>query len=174
MDQETIDRCARLHIYWITPCIAQGRFPTLERRQELRRAGVTHLLNVSDAPMPFAATDFGFAEASSISITDLKRIPTDVAIRCLDALHHILSECESRVYIHCTAGQNRSPTILWLYLLACAVDPNTARLMIESRNFDAVAGHKTLCDPELLETVRQHGAKHFLPLQRPESVTPIS
>jgi hypothetical protein len=173
MDRATIDRCAQMHIFWITPCIAQGRFPTPERRAELHRSGVTHLLNVSDAPMPFAAADSEFAEVESISINDLERIPAEVALRCVKTLHRMLLVDGSRVYIHCTAGQNRSPTILWLYLVACGVEPEAARQMIESKNFDAVAGHKTLCDPTLVETVRQHGATHFQPQLRPESVTPI-
>ena len=34
---------------WITRCIAQGGFPTAAEAHSLRKAGITHLLNVGDA-----------------------------------------------------------------------------------------------------------------------------
>ena len=37
-------------------------------------------------------------------------------------------EPDSQVYIHCIAGQLRSPTALWLYLMACGVPPMGTKL----------------------------------------------
>ena len=60
-------------------------------------------------------------------------MPDDLALTCLATLHRMVCESEARVYLHCIAGQNRSPTVLWLYLVACGLPPEQAKVIIEAR-----------------------------------------
>jgi protein-tyrosine phosphatase len=91
---------------------------------------------------------------------------------CLDAIHEMLCVSDSKVYIHCVAGQNRSPTILWLYFVACGMPPTVAKSLITERAMDAVPGHQQLVDDQLVAAVVAHGAKQFIPLSDPDILTP--
>ena len=153
-------------IYWITRRIAQGRFATRERASHLRNEGITHILNVGESASIIKANDYGFKDDRDCPVADFQRIPEAVALTCLDALHEMLLVKESKVYIHCVAGQNRSPTILWLYLVACGMPPAVAKFLITNHTLDAVPGHSQLVDDQLIAAVVAHGAKRFLPLRR--------
>jgi hypothetical protein len=161
-------------IYWITPCIAQGAYPEEPALRELRRQKVTHIVNVGTAPLPRIASELGFTELFWKGVTDLVRIPDSEALECLTVMHRFLAQPDSAFYIHCVAGQNRSPTILWLYLIACGTTPARAKEMIESNTLDAIAGHPKLIDDALVQTVQRYGKQHFQPLQRTEIIVPIT
>lgn len=62
--------------------------------------------------------------------------------------------------------------MLWLYLLACGMQPVEAKALIEDRTLDAVAGHPKLVDDTLVRTVQTYGASRFVPLSRPEVLEP--
>ena len=79
----------------------------------------------------------------------------------------------SRVYVHCTAGQLRSPTIVWLYFVACGIEPHAAGTLIGERAPDAAPGHSKLVDEALVVRVIRHGQDNYLPLPRPEILTPV-
>lgn len=168
MDRAGFEKSMRRQIFWITRCIAQGPFATEARGAELLMDRVTHVLNVSDTPCRIHAGPDGFEEVAWEPVSDLERIPDELALRCLDTLHRMLTRPESRVYVHCVAGQIRSPTILWLYFVACGLSPSQARQRIEERTLDAVAGHSRLIDRNLVELVQRHGKAHYQPLPRPE------
>ncbi len=155
-------------IFTLTAGIAQGRFATLSQLEPLRQAGVTHLLNVSDTPSHLQAEDGPFAEVAWHPLADDRRLPNDQALGVLDALHRMVCQPGSRVYVHCVAGWIRSPTIVWLYLLACARDREQTTQAIVSRNYDAQPGHPGLIDDELIRLVVQHGQGHYLPHPRGE------
>ncbi len=157
----------RNRIYWITKRIAQGQFATRERAVILREQGITHVLNVSDSGSIISASEFGFQEVIDCPLVDFQRIPDDLVGRTLDVLHSMLAQSESCVFIHCVAGQNRSPSILWLYFVACGMQPEDARTLITDRSPDAVPGHHKLVDRGLEEFVKLHGALHYLPLKDP-------
>ena len=157
MGQPTSWEDFRTQFSWITPRIAQGPFASEPRGVRLRAEGVTHILNVGEAPGVLTAGPGGFREVAWQPVEDLARIPDEAAIACIDALHRMLGESGSKVYVHCIAGQNRSPTVLWLYLVACGHDPAAAKRLIEGRNMDAVAGHSRLVDEELIRRVVLHG-----------------
>ena len=159
-------------VYWITKRIAQGQFATPERAAVLRDQGVTHILNVGEGGSIISAESFGFREVRDCPVVDLQRIPSDVATGAMDALHAMLSFSESRVFIHCIAGQNRSPSILWLYFVACGMSPDDARTLITERSPDAVPGHGQLVDDRLISVARSHGAKYYLPLTDPTVLEP--
>ena len=149
-------------VYWITPRIAVGRFVSPERANYLRSCGVTHILNVGESPSVVCAEDFGFQQIVDRPIVDLTRVPDSVAVDCLADLHAMLSDSpDSKVYVHCLAGQNRSPTIIWLYLIARGMDPKQAKDRITTRAFDAVPGHSAMVDDALIRLVTEFGAQYL-------------
>ncbi len=151
-------------VFWITKRIAQGQFATPERAGVLRDQGVSHVLDVGEGGSVISAETFGFCEVRDCPVVDLQRIPDGVALSAMDSLHEMLAEPESHVFIHCIAGQNRSPTILWLYFIACGVSPDEARTLICSRSPDAVPGHGQLVDTLLVDLAKSHGGTHYVPL----------
>ncbi len=153
-------------MFQITRNIWQGRFASRKRLDGLRRHGITHVLNVGESPNQLTETDGPFQKMEWIPIADLTLIPTDDAIRCVDALHACVCDGDSNVYIHCVAGWNRSPTILWLYLVACGFDTSTARSMIDSKSYDSVPGHPLLINDVLVTAIIDHGAERFTPHPR--------
>ncbi len=162
----------RHRVYWITRRIAQGAFATDARAEYLLAEGITHVLNVSDAPSVVAAANGGFQCVRDCPVRDLERIPDDVAVRCLDALHAMLCDPGSKAYIHCTAGQNRSPVVLWLYLVACGLSRDKAAKMITDRSPDAVPVHSRLVDDQLVSLAQRRGRDHFLPLPDGDILSP--
>jgi hypothetical protein len=160
-------------MYRITRALSVGRFPTPERAADLLAAGVTHVLNVSGGPSVLAAAEGSFREVAWVPLTDFGRVPEPLAVRALDTLHRMAGEPGSHVYVHCVFGQNRSPTVLWLYLVACGLPPEEARELIQSRSPDAIAGHPRLVTPELVRHVMTHGLVRYQPTLRPEVVAPF-
>src|SRR5438045_1136414 len=90
-------------LFWITRGISQGAFPTPADALHLRKAGITHLLNVGESPSVLHARD-GFEGVLWQPIADLERIPDEQALGCLDALHRLVLKPDSKVYVHCVAG----------------------------------------------------------------------
>src|SRR4051794_33978681 len=111
MERQTSWENIRTQFSWITPRIAQGPFAREPRGIRLLAEGVTHVLNVCEAPSVLTAGPGGFREVAWHPVEDLARIPDEAAIAGIDALHRMLGESGSKVYIHCIAGQNRSPTV---------------------------------------------------------------
>jgi protein-tyrosine phosphatase len=159
-------------VFPITKRIAIGQFASEERCCRLIDRGVTHVLNVSDCESLASTAKAGFRKVIDFSVADLARIPDEHALRCLDTIHGVMSEPGSKLYIHCTAGQNRSPTVLWLYLVACGMEAGKAKHLIVERCPDAVPGHGSLVDDELIAAVRIHGSGEFCPLEDPAILQP--
>jgi hypothetical protein len=160
---------ARQGLYWITHCIVQGGYPEEDDFKLLRSGGVTHLFNVDLPYQDRTSIDkHGFTGVVCKPIVDGQRIPDAVARDCLDALHGILSADNTKVYLHCHAGINRSPTLIWLYLIACGLKPNAARELIVSAAPHAVAGHPSLCDFGLYKSIEEYGRSYYRPLKRPD------
>jgi hypothetical protein len=164
----------RQQVFPITSALWLGPFASPERCPTLVAGGVTHLLNVGEAPSVLRPDDGPFREVAWHAITDLERIPNKLAVGCLSSLHRMVCEPESRVYVHCIAGWNRSPTIVWLYLVACGVSPEDSRRIIQQRAWDSVPGHSRLIDPALVAGVQAFGAESFLPHPRPEALEPFT
>jgi Swiss Army Knife protein, DSP-PTPase phosphatase domain len=158
-----LEQGLRQRIFWITRRLAIGQFATEERAQWLLEQGVTHVLNVGEGTSVVAESVAGFREVIEVPIEDLARIPDAVVIRCLKIVHDVMLQPDSKLYIHCIAGQNRSPTILWLYFVACGLSEEVARQMITLRSPDSVPGHGKLVDASLVVLVRRFGENNFLP-----------
>jgi hypothetical protein len=161
----------RRRVYPITHSLWIGPFASPERQPTLLAGGVTHILNVGEAPCVLSPGAGSLHEVTWRPVVDLERIPDAVALDCLDTLHRMVCEPGSRVYVHCLAGWNRSPTVLWLYLVGCGMDPDAAKALIVSRAWDAIPGHPRLVDAELLRVVCTH-ARRYLPHPRPEALEP--
>jgi len=154
----------------VTNDIYVGRFASRERLDKLRDVNITDILNVSDTPSQLTTTDGPFRSVTWLNIEDRTLIPTNMAIHAIDTIHQSLIAENGRVYVHCMAGWNRSPTILWLYLLACGIALEHAAGLICAEAFDAVPGHPLLVDSKLIATVQSHGRNKFLPHRRPAAI----
>lgn len=159
-------------MYRITQVLSVGRFATAERAEILRAAGVTHILNVSGGPSHLSAADGGFREVAWEPLEDHSRLPPHTLVDLLDTIHRMSCEPESQVYVHCVAGHLRSPTVLWLYFIACGVSPEEARAWIEQRSPDAAPGHSRMITDEHVCFAQQHGLANFQPHPRPETIVP--
>lgn len=147
-----------------------GPFASRERLEKLRASNTTDILNVSDTPSQLTMVNGPFRSVTWIDIEDRTLIPTDVAIKAMDTIHRSLIHDNGRVYVHCMAGWNRSPTILWLYLVACGLDTSDAARIICLNAFDAVPGHSLLIDSNLVANVQAHGRDRYRPHPRPAAI----
>jgi hypothetical protein len=157
----TLQRALQEGVFFITRRIATGQLVTPVRCNLRISRGVTHLLNVGESPSLPCVADAGFHQFADVSIEDLIRIPDATAITCLDFIRDALAAPDTKLFIHCTAGQNRSPTVLWLYLLACGMNADEARQLIVNHCPDAVPGHPSLVDAQLISVVKAYGSANF-------------
>lgn len=160
-------------MYRITQCLSVGRFPGAERAADLRAAGVTHVLNVSGTPNVLTAGDGGLRAVAWHPLDDSRRLSAPTACAILDALHAMAADPGAHVYVHCAAGQLRGPTVLWLYLIACGYDADSARAVIETRSPDAAPGPRRMVGPDLIPRVQMHGLAHYFPHPRGEALVPF-
>ena len=149
---------AKNGIYWITPRIAQGGFLLDRHHPFLRDGGVTHLLNL-DQPIfgQGQPEHLDFAQLIHLPIVDGRRIPDEKAVQILDQIHQIVMTESAKVYVFCNAGINRSPTVLWLYFIACGMGFEEAAERIVRRSPHAVPGHHALVNRSLVDLVLLHG-----------------
>jgi hypothetical protein len=159
-------------MYRITRVLSIGRFASPRRAQELRAVGVTHILNVSESPSEVSSRN-GFSNVEWLPLEDRSPLKPFTLIRLLDTLHAMAIEPDSHVYVHCVAGQLRSPTTLWLYLIACGISPEEARLWIEDRSPDAAPGSTRMVDESIIRFARQHGLAKYRPHPRTEVLAPF-
>src|SRR5262245_15628853 len=160
-------------MFRITQVLSIGPFASAERAEKLLDAGVTHMLNVSDAVSEVLASEAGFREVAWVPMSDSLRLPPATALQAIDTLHRLVSVPASHVYVHCRAGLVRAPTILWLYLIALGIPPRDARDWIEERVPMANPGSARMVNHRHVRLVQMHGLAHFFPHPRPEIVVPF-
>jgi protein-tyrosine phosphatase len=114
----------------ILPCLFIGSHPrTIEDIERLRReAGITAVLNIhTDDDMHSVDLDFPPLEAhyktSSVVLRRTPMVEEQVELRAklcnaIRALSQLLAEGHT-VYLHCTAGIGRAPTVAIGYLHTC-------------------------------------------------------
>jgi protein-tyrosine phosphatase len=157
MPPESTQAAIAAGVFPVTETLLLGRFLTPERAKLLPGLGVTHVLNVSDASSVVSATEVGIREVIDLPIEDLRQLSVDVVREALTTIHRIVHKNKGTVLVHCTACQNRSPTIVWLYLIACGMEPDQAAAIITSVVRDAVPGHSSLVSSDLVEWAREFG-----------------
>lgn len=146
-------------IDWVTSRIALGAYP-YNKEQVLSKEGITHLLNVGDGNYQKTFKKELFSEITSIPVQDLCEIPIQTAKKALTELHRMLnSDKNTKTYVHCSAGQNRSPNILWLYLTSIGLSPEHGIKLISTARLDAVPGHEKMVpkNSTLIKEVQQFG-----------------
>ena len=142
--------------YPVTAQLSVGPFVSPERAPGLVAVGITDLLNVSDSRSWPEVAAAGFRSIYWIPIADCVPIEGELIIEALTKLDHLFSQPKARVLVHCLAGQNRSPTIIWLYLRSLGVNSDVAKSMIESASPDAVGGHPLLLNAETIDAMVGH------------------
>lgn len=161
-------------MYQVSETIYIGPFVSPKRLDSLREAEISHVLNVSEAASVIGADGSPVRELAWHPLFDLEPILIDAALACLSTLHRMVCEPSARVYVHCIAGQNRSPTVVWLYFIACGISPDDARELIERRVPDSVPGHSELVSVQLIAAAQAHGQRHFLPHPRQEVLAGVA
>jgi hypothetical protein len=159
-------------MFRVTRVLSVGPFASADRAETLLAAGVTHVLNVSDAASEIVSSDRSFKSVAWVPMSDSHRLPFHSAVAALDALHAMTTAPDSHVYVHCVAGLVRSPTILWLYLISLGIPWKVAREWIQARSPLASAGSSRMVDHEHRHRAKQHGRAKFLPLSRPDIIVP--
>jgi hypothetical protein len=130
---------AAVNVFKITPEVFQGAFPDDAAAKYLRQCGVSAILNVSGGTLDSAA---GF-ESLAVPFPDGFPIPKDAIERSLLFMGKSI-KAGKKVFVHCSAGQNRSPTIVWLYLIFAGMTEEQAMKVFEGKTLDAVPGHPKL------------------------------
>ena len=153
-------------LFQITHSIWIGPFASDRLLSSLQLFGITHILNVSDAANQLTEAEGPFLRMPWMPIRDGATIPTDGAVATLNTLHECVCDNNAIVYIHCIAGHHRSPTVLWLYLVSCGLDPFDANSLITNSSARAEPMNSKLLSPQLVDVVRKHGESSFRPHPR--------
>jgi predicted protein tyrosine phosphatase len=162
-------------VYRVTAATLLGPYPGPGQVAALRARGVTHILNVASAHSDLTAERDGFAEVLSRPVEDFEQLMGWWMRDTLDHMHRMLTAVpDARLFVHCHAGQQRAPTILWLYLAACGLPPGEAAEWIRTAKPDASPGHRALVTGATLDLALAHGAERFQPLARPDIIAPVA
>ena len=103
---------------FVTSRIACGPVP--DDPQELRDAGITHILDVSDGPGPLTDQRHGFV---SMWFPPIVGPEEDIIPRAYWFACFAFIDAADRVLVHCTTGTNRAPTLVYGYLSGdCDID----------------------------------------------------
>ena len=121
----------------------------------LKNLGITHLLNLHH-PYPFSdqLLNSGFV-IKQIFLTDPAPIEKETAFEIVDFINDTLLNSQNKIYIHCYAGVNRSPTAVWLYFLAKGYSESEATKRIISGNKNLVVP-----DPFIISNLDLHLIKN--------------
>jgi hypothetical protein len=111
---------------------------------------------VSDSRSLPETLSAGFREVVFIPIADCVPIDPDTLAETLATLDRLFLAPQPRVLVHCLAGQNRSPTIIWLFLRSLGVNSTVAKELIEAASMDAVGGHPLLWDNHTIAAMVSH------------------
>ena len=159
-------------MYRITQVLSVGPFASPERADCCSRP-VPHPERIR-WPSQVESSEGGFREVAWEPLEDHSKLSPHTLVGILDTLHRMTSELDSHVYVHCVAGHLRSPTVLWLYLIACGVSPDDAREWIELRSPDAAPGHARMVTHEHVRLAQQHGLANFQPHPRGVVIVPFN
>jgi hypothetical protein len=126
---------SRFGIYKIHDFIYLGQYPREESLLKLLDLGVKNILNVSGGNY----NDKRFT-VFNVPVEDLREMPKDTALLVSRTIKDSVTN-ERKIFVHCMAGQNRSPGSIYLGLLALGYTGTVAEKMIEDNSLDAVAKH---------------------------------
>ena len=138
----------RLGLFRVTDRILLGEYPDDDAFARLAGLGVTDILNVAATPNRRP----GFA-VHVIPIPDLEEMPLADAERAVRLVKRVVTG-GGRIFVHCMAGQNRSPGVVFLSLLHLGHDAAEAERMIVDASLDAIPRHPRIVTPRVVEHVR--------------------
>ena len=124
--------------------IFQSRYISPSDIAPLKSLGITHILNLTDCQHLFLdeLIESGFV-VKHIYLEDCVPIDNETAVEIVDYIHESVRNPENKIYVHCIAGINRSPTAIWLYLLSKGYSEQDAAAKIMS-------GQKNLVVPDVV------------------------
>lgn len=160
-------KLARHDIFQINSWIYQGGYPNEAAEEELLRLGVTAVINVSGS----ADNSVTNIPCYSYPFPDLQPIPVSLVKELITQIAE-LGKQGKKIFIHCSAGQNRSPTVLWLFYLACGISKQDAKKMISNNTLDSVPGHPDLVNEQIIHAALHVGKNMGLSSSLCMSITP--
>ena len=143
-------------IFPITRRCAIGAVPSRLALPRLRVLGITDILTVAESRSVFMVED-GFRSVVWEPFPDHQPMPAATLLRSLAVIDDAVCREDGRILVHCSAGENRSPTILLLYYTACGVDASIARKWFAARTLDANPGYPLLLDDAVYRAVCHFG-----------------
>lgn len=127
--------------YLIEENIFQNGYINPNDIELLKSIGITHLLNLHyEYPFLDELIKAGFI-IKQIFLLDPAPITDEEANEITDFIHNSIKDPEHKIYVHCDAGFNRSPTVIWLYYLSIGYSEEEATKRI-------ISGHKNLVVPD--------------------------
>ena len=142
----------------ITGSIYQGGYITEKQGARLKEIGITHILNL-DLPYHSTRVDMsglGF-QVIEILVNDMSPMTGELARKVDAAIQRAVDLEGGELYVHCNAGLSRSPTAVWLYLVAKGWDNSEATRVIA-----AAASNLHAPDPLLIGSLDLQGLKRWL------------
>ena len=141
----------------ITDSIFQNGYITEREAAVLLDLGVTHILNLD---LPYGATRVEMPaglKVTEILLHDMAPMSQEDVRRVVAVIQRAVDLEGGRIYVHCNAGLSRSPTAVWLYLVATGWDPHQA-----SETISAAATHLDAPDPILVHELELDSLKDWL------------
>lgn len=149
---------ARIGIFKITPKIYQGPWPEEQAYHFLREHQISHILNVASSEQPLVD---GF-HIKSLGFPDFTPVPIEICEAALAYLGQTIAVDNCPVFVHCVAGQNRSPAIILLFLVACGYSVEEAEKIICDNTLDANPKNNLLIQEKHLQKANEIGKRYGL------------
>src|SRR5258706_7043279 len=124
----------RLEYAWVTPRLAVGTaIASLENMLRLAATDVTHVLSLeTEFDDPKITGNTGIIVRWLPQPDDLRPKPPEWFAQGVSFLEEALSRNESKVYVHCLAGIQRSPLMILAYLCATGMEMSKAMDLVTS------------------------------------------
>lgn len=118
----------------VTERILQSGYPSFDDVETLSGMGFTDFLSVDEAyPARKNFVDLGL-RFHHFPITDMAPISPESALGVTKLTRNVLADPKAKICVHCNAGKNRSPTVVWLYLVAEGRPVEVATRMVSKGN----------------------------------------
>ena len=138
---------ARDGIYQITDQIFVGQYPKAEALNRISALGIKTILNVSGGI--YTHPDF---DVINIPVEDLVEMPLTTADQIVIAIRSSV-RAGDKIYVHCIAGQNRSPGAVFIGLLSLGIPEPQAMALIEDSTLDSVPRHEKIITDRVVKHV---------------------
>jgi len=152
---------------WMNSRLAYGYDP-IDKIYILQDNDITHVLNLFEDKVPINVKKY-FPKSRAIKMSDNKKMPKNLAVSAMNWIgKSVHSAPDTKLFIHCAGGMNRSATIVWFYLASIGVDKEKARGFIKRTNPYANPGRRDMVPPgyDLPEQMIQYGKDNWKTLRK--------